>query len=56
MYSLNEQQIDFILSDINTRGVKLESIQYDSCWIIFALLSNSNWKKRRTLSSVIKQL
>ena len=29
MYLLNEQQIDFILSDIDARGVKLESLQYD---------------------------
>lgn len=29
MYSLNEQQIDFILSDINARGVRLESLQND---------------------------
>lgn len=29
MYSLNEQQIDFILGDINARGVRLESLQYD---------------------------
>ena len=29
MYSLNEKQIDFILCDINARGVRLESLQYD---------------------------
>ena len=29
MYSLSEQQLDFILSDINARGVRLESLQYD---------------------------
>jgi len=29
MYSLNEQQIDFILRDINARGVRLESLQND---------------------------
>jgi hypothetical protein len=29
MYSLNEQQIDFILGDIHARGVRLESLQYD---------------------------
>jgi hypothetical protein len=29
MYSLNEQQIDFILGDINARGIRLESLQYD---------------------------
>jgi hypothetical protein len=29
MYTLNEQQLDFILSDINARGVRLESLQYD---------------------------
>ena len=29
MYSLNEQQLDFILSDIKARGVRLESLQYD---------------------------
>ena len=29
MYSLNEQQIDFILSDIHARGIRLESLQYD---------------------------
>jgi hypothetical protein len=29
MYSLNEQQLDLILSDIMARGVKLESLQYD---------------------------
>lgn len=29
MYCLNEQQIDFILGDINARGIRLESLQYD---------------------------
>lgn len=29
MYSLNEQQLDFILSDIHARGITLESLQYD---------------------------
>jgi hypothetical protein len=29
MYPLNEQQLDFILSDINERSVRLESLQYD---------------------------
>ena len=29
MYPLNEWQIDFILSDIDARGIKLESLQYD---------------------------
>jgi hypothetical protein len=29
MYSLNEQQLDFILADIKARGVRLESLQYD---------------------------
>src|ERR1700685_801842 len=29
MYSLNEQQIDFILGDINARGIRLKSLQYD---------------------------
>ena len=29
MYSLNEQQIDFILGDIKARGIRLESLQYD---------------------------
>jgi len=29
MYSVSEQQLDFILSDINARGVRLESLQYD---------------------------
>jgi hypothetical protein len=29
MYSLNEQQIDFILGDIKARGVRLESLQSD---------------------------
>jgi hypothetical protein len=29
MYCLNDQQIDFILSDIHARGVRLESLQYD---------------------------
>ena len=29
MYLLNEQQLDFILSDIDARGVRLESLQYE---------------------------
>src|ERR1700743_286856 len=29
MYCLNEKQIDFILGDINRRGVRLESLQCD---------------------------
>jgi hypothetical protein len=29
MYSLDDQQIDFILGDINARGIRLESLQYD---------------------------
>lgn len=29
MYSLNDQQLDFILGDINARGVRLESLQND---------------------------
>jgi hypothetical protein len=29
MYSLNDKQLDFILGDINARGVRLESLQYD---------------------------
>jgi len=29
MYSLSEQQIDFIHGDINARGIRLESLQYD---------------------------
>ncbi|HEV3325595.1 MAG TPA: hypothetical protein VG052_08310 [Puia sp.] len=29
MYSLSEQQIDFILGDISARGVRLESLQHD---------------------------
>jgi hypothetical protein len=44
MYSLNEEQLDFILSDIHARGVRLESLQYDLldhiCVIIEQKLEN----------------
>jgi hypothetical protein len=29
MYSLNEQQLDFILADVKARGVRLEGLQYE---------------------------
>ena len=57
MYTINEQQMDFILNDIRRRGIKLESLQQNLLDHICILIEHNleeNGDFERYYSSVIK--